>query len=123
MSEENAFSRPSRLGDVLSRLIRSRGLVETSAVEPLNTVWKRVAGAEIGARSTVNKLRDGVLEIAVSNGAVLEQLRSYLHQTMLEKVQAALPESQIRIIRYVRRRLRSIESRSMVVLAAAGSRE
>ncbi len=104
MSEENAFSRPSRLGDVLSRLIRSRGLVETSAVEQLNAVWKQVAGAEIGARSTVNKLRDGVLEIAVSNGAVLEQLRSYLHQTMLEKVQAALPESQIRIIRYVRRR-------------------
>jgi hypothetical protein len=34
----------------------------------------------------------------------MEELRSYLHESVLEQLQSSLPESNIRSIRYVRAR-------------------
>ena len=88
---------------MLTRLIRRKGLVETSAADQLNAVWNQIVGAEIGRRSSARKLRAGVLEVVVTNNVALEQLRGYLNQSILEKLQSAMPESNIRSIRYIRR--------------------
>lgn len=104
MSEENPFHRPALLGDILSKLIRRKGLAETSAVDQLDVAWKQAVGAELASRSSAARLRGGVLEVVVTNSAAMEQLRSYLNQSVLEKLQAALPQSGIRSIRYVRPR-------------------
>lgn len=104
MSDDHSMQKPAQLRDVLSSLIRRKGLVETSATEQLNAAWKQAAGPEIGSRSSVRKLRQGVLEVVVTNNVVLEQLRSYLHHSILQQLQSSLPESGIRSIRYVRRR-------------------
>lgn len=103
VSEGNPFQKPSQLRDVLTRLIRRKGLVETSAADQLNVVWNQIVGDEIGRRSSARKIRGGVLEVVVTNTVALEQLRGYLNQSILEKLQSVLPESNIRSIRYIRR--------------------
>jgi predicted nucleic acid-binding Zn ribbon protein len=104
VSDDESLRAPSQLRDVLSRLIRRRGLVETSAADELNDAWKQIAGPEIGKLSKVKKLQSGVLEILVFNGPALEQLRGFLHQQILSAMQERFPESSIRVIRYRRSR-------------------
>lgn len=101
MSDE-ILSTPSSLKNALTRLIRSRGLVNRSATEALNAEWHRIVGPEIGRRSNARRIRGGVLEVAVSNSAAMEELRSYLNESVLEQLKSCLPESNIRSIRYVR---------------------
>ena len=103
MSDE-ALSSPSSLKHALTRLIRRKGLVNRSATEALNAEWTRIVGQEIGRRSRARRIRDGVLEVVVTNSATMEELRGYLHQTVLQQIQISLPESHIRSIRYVRAR-------------------
>lgn len=103
MSDE-ALSNPLSLKNALTRFIRGKGLVNRSATEALNAEWHRVVGPEIGRRSRVRKLRGGILEIVVTNSAALEELRCYLHESVLQQMQSSLPESKIQSIRYVRAR-------------------
>ncbi len=103
MSDET-LSTPSSLKNALTRLIRRKGLVNRSAAEALNAEWIRIVGPEIGRRSTARRIRDGVVEVVVTNSAALEELRGFLHETVLEQMKASLPESEIRSIRYVRSR-------------------
>ncbi len=101
MSDES-LSSPASLKSAILRLIRSKGLVNRSASEALDSEWKRIVGPELGRRSTARRIRNGVVEVVVSNGAVLEELRSYLHESALAQMQASLPESNIKAIKYVR---------------------
>ena len=101
---DEALSSPSSLKNSLTRLIRRKGLVNRSAAEALNAEWNRIVGQKIGQRSTARRIKDGVLEVAVTNSAALEELRGYLHETVLQQMQTSLPESNIRAIRYVRAR-------------------
>lgn len=103
MSDE-MLSSPSSLKNALTRLIRRKGLANRSAAESLNAEWGRIVGPEIGRRSTARRIRDGVVEVVVTNGAALEELRGYLHESVLEQMKTSLPESNIRSIRYVRAR-------------------
>lgn len=101
MSDET-LSTPGSLKNALMRLIRSKGLANRSAAESLDAEWKRIVGPELGRRSTARKVNAGVLEIAVTNSAALEELRGFLHETVLQQMQASLPQSNIRTIKYVR---------------------
>lgn len=101
MSDE-PLSSPSTLKHALMRLIRSKGLVNRSAGESLDTEWKRIVGPELGRRSTARRVRNGVLEVAVTNSAALEELRGFLQETVLEQLRSSLPEAGIRTIRYKR---------------------
>ncbi len=103
MSDEG-LSSPSSLKFSLKNLIRRRGLANRSAAESLNAEWSRIVGSKIGQRSTARRVKDGVLEVVVTNSAAMEELRSYLHESVLEQMQSSLPESNIRSIRYVRAR-------------------
>lgn len=101
---EDLSRTPGSLGNALSRLIRSRGLVDRSAKQTLDVEWKRIVGPELGRHSTARRVRDGVLEVVVSNSAVLQELRGFMHETILEQLKVRLVESGIRGIRYVRER-------------------
>lgn len=101
---DEALSSPSSLKNALTRLIRRKGLVNRSASDALNAEWNRIVGPKIGQRSTARRIRDGILEVAVTNSAAMEELRSFLHESVLEQLQTSLPESNIRSIRYVRSR-------------------
>jgi len=101
---DEMMSQPGTLKNALLRFIRSKGVVNQSAKESLDAEWKRIVGPELGRRSTARKVRDGVVEVVVSNSATLEELRGYMHETVLEQMKVSLPQSGIRSIRYVRAR-------------------
>lgn len=99
---DELLPQPSTLKSALLRLIRTRGLAGRSASENLDTEWKRIVGTELGRWSTARRVKGGVLEVAVTNSAALEELRGFLHDTVLQQMQICLPQSDIRTIRYVR---------------------
>jgi predicted nucleic acid-binding Zn ribbon protein len=101
---DDVISGPTSLKHSLTRLIRSKGLANRSAAESLDAEWKRIVGPELAQRSTARGIRAGVVEVVVSNSAALEELRGFLHESVLEQMKASLPESSIRSIRYVRAR-------------------
>lgn len=101
MSDES-LSNPSLLRNALTQLIRRRGLTNRSAAESLDAEWKRIVGPELGRCSTARRVRDGVVEVAVTNSAALAELRGFLHESVLCQMQSSLPQSGIRAIRYVR---------------------
>ena len=91
----SSFDRPTSLGRLLDQVVRRRGIAEKSGHQQLNTMWNRVAGERIGQRSYVRRLRGGVLEVGVRNGAVLEELSSYLKQDLLSAIQSQYVELNI----------------------------
>ena len=74
MSDET-LSPPSTLKNALMRFIRSTGVVNRSAAESLDAEWKRIVGPELGRRSTARKVRDGIVEVVVTNSATGEVIR------------------------------------------------
>lgn len=101
----DAFSgQPARLGNVLNKLVRQRGIAEQSYGNVLDSIWKEVAGERIAGKSFVRKLRNGVLEISVTNGAILEELSSYLKHDLLQEVSRKHPEPPITSLKFVKAR-------------------
>ena len=99
---EVPFGKPAQLGHVLKQLVRKKGLAEVSAREKLDNVWKSAAGQRISSRSYVRQLRAGVLEIAVTNGAILEELTCYLKHELLPAVQQLHPQPEIHTLKFVK---------------------
>ncbi len=65
-------------------------------------MWAAVAGERIGKRSYVRRLQGGVLEIGVRNGAVLEELSSYLKHDLLATIQSEHAEYSVQSLKFVR---------------------
>lgn len=65
-------------------------------------MWAEVAGPRISERSFVRRLQNGVLEIGVSNGAVLEELSSYLRHDLLHSITTSRADLRIQSLKFVR---------------------
>lgn len=98
----SSFDRPASLGRLLDHIVRRRGIAEKSGQQELNNIWAKVAGERIGKRSYVRRMKDGVLEIGVRNGAVLEELSSYLRHDLLATLQSEHSELKIQSLKFVR---------------------
>ena len=98
----SSFDRPIPLGQLLDQIVRRRGIAEKSGQQNLNRIWTATAGERIGQRSSVKRLRGGVLEVGVSSGAVLEELNSYLKQDLLSSIRTGHPELRIQALKFVR---------------------
>ena len=98
----SSYDRPASLGRLLDLVVRRRGIAEKSGQRDLNTIWVEVAGERIGERSCVRRLRNGVLEIGVSNGAVLEELSSYLKHDLLNALRTKHMDLRIQSLKFVR---------------------
>ncbi|MEY2724643.1 MAG: hypothetical protein RLZZ458_510 [Planctomycetota bacterium] len=93
---------PGSIGHAVLHLIRSRGLLERSSVDALNDAWKKTVGPELAQYSRAVRIRGGIVDVAVTNSATLQELRSFLHETTLKQLQEILPDSGIRGLRYRR---------------------
>ena len=96
------FGKPAQLGHLLQNLVRKKGLAEESSGQKLNQLWKTTAGKRVGAKSFVRRLRSGVLEVGVSNGAILEELNCYLKHDLLPAMQQQHPEPPINALKFVK---------------------
>ena len=56
----------------------------------------------MAAKSVVRKLRSGVLEVGVTNGAILEELTCYLQHELLPAIQQQHPEPPINSLKFVK---------------------
>lgn len=98
------FEKPTRIGQLLQNIVRRKGLAEETAADALTNLWKETAGDRVSSKSHVRRLRNGVLEIGVTNGAILEELTSYLQHELLPVLQAQHPEPKIDNLKFVKSR-------------------
>jgi len=97
-----AFGKPTQLGHVLQTLVRKRGLAEESTQKELDEIWKKAAGPRIASKTFVRRLRSGILEIGVTNGAILEELTCYLKHEVLSAVQQLQTNPPINSLKFVK---------------------
>ncbi|MCA8995960.1 MAG: DUF721 domain-containing protein [Planctomycetaceae bacterium] len=96
-------SEPSALGDVLSQLFSRRGYGQAMARRQLEDLWRKAAGEDIAELTKVITLRNGVLQIAVANSALLSELASFHKPEILAKLQAESKTEQINDVKFKRR--------------------
>lgn len=99
---EGSLGKPAQLGHLLQNLVRRKGIAEESARNELDNIWKTAAGDRIASRSHVRKLRGGILEIGVTNGAILEELTCYLQHELLRSVQELHSEPAVNSLKFVK---------------------
>lgn len=97
-----SFDKPKALGSLLNGLIRRRGIAEETTFGGLATTWKNCCDERVAAKSYVRKQKGDILEIAVTNGAILEELTGFLKHDLLRQIQQAHPESNINSLKFVR---------------------
>ena len=89
---------PTRLGSAISELIAIRGFNRVNANQQLANAWKVAAGSAIADKTKTTGLRNGILQVAVSNSTLLGELKSFHHTELVNKLQEIEPS--IRDIRY-----------------------
>ena len=99
---DSPFGKPAQLGNILRQVVRKKGLAEESSQKELSEIWARTAGERVASKSFVRKLRSGVLEIGVSNGAILEELNCYLKHDLLPDIQKLHPDPPVTSLKFVR---------------------
>ena len=70
----------------------------------LVAIWKQVVDERTAERTKVLGLKRGVLEVGVTNSALLNELVSFQKTVLLDRLKAEHPEQNIKDIRF---RLRS----------------
>src|SRR5262245_20416735 len=81
---------PERISEVLSRLFTERGWGRHQERTRLERVWAEVAGAEIASQTRVGAMRRGVVEIEVTNSALLQELAGFHKRRLLEALKSKL---------------------------------
>jgi len=97
---ERGAHEPQALGDVLSRLMALRGYGRVRGGQQLAEIWRTAAGEKIAARTRVMGLKHGVLQIGVSNAALLSELASFHRHSLLESLRQCGREHGIRDLKF-----------------------
>lgn len=79
-------SEPSSLGQVLSKLFAARGYGRAMARRQLEELWRQATGNEWATQTRILNLRNGVLNVAVGNSALLAELAGFHKQDILERL-------------------------------------
>jgi len=96
----NAASEPEHLSRALSDLIALRGLAGVRGQAQLNADWKEVAGETFAAQTKVLGMKRGVLNIGVSNSALLSELASFHKMTLVENLRERRPDLRLRDVKF-----------------------
>jgi predicted nucleic acid-binding Zn ribbon protein len=91
---------PEKLGEILSRLFTVRGWGRRQGQLHLEEAWNEAAGAEIAAKTRVNGLRRGVLEILVGNAVLMQELAHYHKRRLLEDLRRRLANTPLTDLRF-----------------------
>lgn len=94
------MSDPTPLSAVISELIARKGLARVQGNAQLVGVWKTVAGDRISSQTKVLGLKRGVLEVAVDNSALMNELASFHKTALLHRLQKEYAEHRITDIRF-----------------------
>ncbi len=85
-------SEPAGMDAMISELFSRRGYGRLQADRQLQETWNaivtEVAGEHIASQTKVIALRNGLLNIAVSNGALIGELSSYHKMSILDQLRS-----------------------------------
>ena len=98
-SRQRYFRRPRRPADVLGQLMARKGYTQTQTANELQVTWNEIVGTRWQAKTKVGSIRQGVLEIIVSNSAVNQQLE-FKKNKILAELQTQLPKNNLKDLRF-----------------------
>ena len=98
-SRQRYFRRPRRPADVLGQLMARKGYTQTQTANELQVTWNEIVGTRWQAKTKVGPIRQGVLEIIVSNSAVNQQLE-FKKNKILAELQTQLPKNNLKDLRF-----------------------
>lgn len=81
------------MAEVMPQLMAKRGYARILSHDDFNDVWLEVSGP-LGRFSRPGRMRRGVLEIIVSNSAVMQEL-NFGKRRLLKALQAKLPDQKL----------------------------
>jgi len=90
---------PKKVQGVVARLMEKRGYAQIRTVGLRDEAWHQAAGEEVGRISQVVGIRRGVFEVLVANSLVVQEL-TFSKETLLAKLQHALPDAGIKQLRF-----------------------
>lgn len=90
---------PRSIADVLTELEVLSGYNKKNSREQLRQAWTNVAG-EFAAQSRALQVRAGVLHVAVSNPAVLDELSNFRKNELLTKLREQHPQLRLRDLKF-----------------------
>ena len=90
-------ARPMR--DLLSQLLAKRGYAQVQTANVCAGAWREAVGTKLAGQTRPGHVRRGVLEVLVSNSAVLQEL-AFAKVKAVKALVRLIPEQQIRDIRF-----------------------
>lgn len=100
VKQRQRFSRrPKRMGNILAQLMARKGYAQDQSHSELESIWIEIAGPEWQQNTKVGVIRQGVLEIVVSNSSANQQL-NFKKRKLLAELQARLPKNNIKDLRF-----------------------
>lgn len=91
---------PTPLKDLLTDLFATRGLARMQAAVDLEQAWGAAIGEPNRARTRVEGLRRGVLNVNVAHPILLEELAAFRKPDLLRVLRQRLPGVRIQDIRF-----------------------
>lgn len=93
-------SEPDPLGNVLSQLFALRGYGRVQGQRQLSEHWQEAVGAETAALTKVLGLKNGVLQVAVANAPLMNELASFRKGEILEAMRSQAAGLKVREIKF-----------------------
>jgi predicted nucleic acid-binding Zn ribbon protein len=90
---------PQKISEVLSGLLARRGYAQVQLASDYGQAWQEAAGEQFALHSRPGIVRRGVLEVAVRNSAVLQEL-TFRKKHLLQQLDRLLPQQNIRDLRF-----------------------
>jgi predicted nucleic acid-binding Zn ribbon protein len=91
--------RPKKIGDVLARLITTRGYGRIQADGEMIAAWQSAVGQPLAAFTRPGQIRRGKLEVTVSNSTIVQEL-GFQKELILSALQVELPNARIRDLKF-----------------------
>jgi predicted nucleic acid-binding Zn ribbon protein len=95
---QDACGRPQPIKEVLAELILRRGYAREQSTAAYQAAWQKAAGEFLSGHTRCGALRRGVLEVAVANSLLMQEI-TFRKAALLAELTRLLPDAQIREIR------------------------
>ena len=91
---------PESIAEILARLFLQRSWGGTQRQHRLAEAWAKAAGPEIAKKTEPLALRRGIMEVAVADGILLQELANFRKKALLAALQKALESETVKDIRF-----------------------
>jgi predicted nucleic acid-binding Zn ribbon protein len=88
-----------KMGDVVSQLLVKRGYANVQQASALDAVWNAAVGERFVTQSKAGQVKRGVLEVFVTNSAVIHEL-TFVKAKLIKLLAVSAADHKIRDIKF-----------------------